>query len=191
MTNQLIDPQCSALLLIDLQEQLLPKIDNAQNVVAAANWLAGVASDLGVPIFFTEQYPERLGSTVDPVAQWIDSARCYTKMSFGWMREPEAAAAGLPRQVVIAGTEAHVCVLQTALGLAAVGHEVYAVADALGSRRPQDRELAMARMRAAGVVVVGAEMVAFEWLQRAGTETFRRVLPRLRAGWEVGGDHDG
>jgi nicotinamidase-related amidase len=76
---------------------------------------------------------------------------------------------------VVAGAETHVCVLQTALGLRSAGREVYVVADAVGSRRSSDHELALARLRQHGVVVVSGEMVAFEWLGQAGTPQFRDV----------------
>lgn len=78
-------------------------------------------------------------------------------------------------QVVVAGTESHVCVLQTVLDLRAQGKEVFVVADAVGSRKPTDKELALARMRGHGVQIVSREMVAFEWLKRAGTDEFRAV----------------
>jgi len=76
---------------------------------------------------------------------------------------------------VIAGIEAHVCVLQTALGLAAEGREVFVAADAVGSRNPADRTLALERMAHRGIGIVGREMVGFEWLERAGTERFRAI----------------
>ena len=78
-------------------------------------------------------------------------------------------------QLVVIGTEAHVCVLQTALDLRATGKEVYLVADGVSSRSPRDAELALERMRAAGVRIVSREMVAFEWLHQAGTDTFREI----------------
>ncbi|BAU56373.1 isochorismatase [Halorhodospira halochloris] len=185
MNNGIIDPRRSALLIVDLQQQLLPKIYQGQQVIAAAEWLAAVASQLEVPIFTTEQSPESIGKTVAEIAPWVDETRLYNKNCFGWMSEPEPLHAGLPKQVVVVGTEAHVCVLQSALGLKASGRQVFVVADAVGSRRPSDRELALQRMRDAGIVVVSNEMVAFEWLQRAGTDSFRALLPRLRQGWEV------
>ena len=76
---------------------------------------------------------------------------------------------------MLCGTEAHVCVLQSALGLAAAGGQVFVVADAVGSRDPADRMLALDRMRQAGVTVVSREMVAFEWLRAAGTDRFRAI----------------
>ena len=83
------------------------------------------------------------------------------------------------RRIVVAGTEAHVCVLHTCLDLLAHGKRVFVVADAVGSRNTQDRELALARLRQNGAQVVSREMVAFEWLQRAGTDLFRRINREL------------
>ena len=79
------------------------------------------------------------------------------------------------KRQVVAGTESHVCVLQTVLDLRAQGKEVFVVADAVGSRKPSDKELALARMRSHGVQIVSREMVAFEWLRQAGTDTFREI----------------
>ncbi len=183
--SRLIDPESSALVLVDLQEQLLPAIHEHERVVAAAGWLAGIAHELAIPCHLTEQYPERLGATTPAVAGRVPGAVRHAKMCFAWPREPEGGHRGLPRQVVVAGTEAHVCVLQTALALREGGHDVFMVAEAVGSRRAADRQLALERFAGSGGVVVGAEMVAFEWLVRAGTDAFRRVLPQLRAGWEA------
>jgi nicotinamidase-related amidase len=83
-------------------------------------------------------------------------------------------------QVVVAGMEAHVCVLQTALGLLRAGFETYLAADAAGSRLLENKDLALARMREEGVRIVSAEMVLFEWMQRAGTERFKAVLPLIK-----------
>jgi nicotinamidase-related amidase len=85
-----------------------------------------------------------------------------------------------PRDVVIAGCEAHVCLLQTALGLRRAGHAVWVVEAACGSRTPQDKALAMQRLRDAGATLVGVEMVAFEWLHSCRHERFRAVLPLLK-----------
>ena len=181
----LVRSDASALLAVDLQQGLLPAIDGAGEVVGAAAWLAGIAEALGVPVHATEQYPERLGGTHPAVARRVPEGQRHAKMCFAWTGEGAERRPALPEQVVVAGTEAHVCVLQTALGLQREGHEVFIVADAVGSRRASDRILALERLRAAGVTVVGAEMVAFEWLERAGTDSFRRVLPWLREGWRA------
>ena len=83
-------------------------------------------------------------------------------------------------QIILTGTEAHVCVLQTAFGLLAAGFEVYLVADAASSRTPENRSAAIERMRAAGIGIVTTEMVLFEWLHQAGTDDFRQLLPLIK-----------
>jgi len=84
------------------------------------------------------------------------------------------------QQVILTGTETHVCVLQTALGLREAGFDVYLVADAASSRTPENRQAAIDRLRAAGVGIVTTEMVLFEWLHRAATEEFRTLLPLIK-----------
>ncbi len=180
MSASVIDPERSALLLVDLQERLLPRIHQGGEVVDAVDWLCRVADRIGVPIHATEQNPDRLGPTVPRLASWLGKDRTHAKMHFGWTRETGALDALAFPQFVVTGTEAHVCVLQSALGLLAAGREVFVVDEAVGSRVPRDRELALERLRGAGAAVVSREMVAFEWLQRAGTSVFRDVLPLIR-----------
>ncbi len=179
-SGAVVDPHNSALLLVDLQERLLPAIHGGTQVVAAASWLCRVADRVGVPIHATEQNPERLGPTAPSVARWLRPERTHAKMHFGWTREAGVLEAFPFSQVVVGGTEAHVCVLQTVLGLLAAGRRVFVVDEAVGSRTPRDRDRALERVRGAGAVVVTREMVAFEWLQRAGTATFRDLLPLIR-----------
>jgi hypothetical protein len=93
---------------------------------------------------------------------------------------PAPATGTAAHDVVIAGCEAHVCLLQTALGLRRAGHAVWVVEAACGSRAPQDKALAMQRLRDAGATLVGVEMVAFEWLHSCRHEGFRAVLPLLK-----------
>ncbi|GIL38868.1 isochorismatase family protein [Roseiterribacter gracilis] len=169
----------SALLLVDLQTLLLPAIEHGAAVVARAAFLAQVARLLDVPVFATEQNPAGLGPTEPSLVPLID--RTLTKFAFDATAEPGLLAALPDRaQIVVAGSEAHVCVLQTAIGLHHAGRSVAVVADAVGSRRASDRETALARLRAAGIDVVSAEMVAFEWLGRSDHPRFRDVLKLLR-----------
>lgn len=168
----------SCLLVVDVQERLLPVIHESERVVENARWLIGVARRLEVPVLVSEQYPRGLGHSAPELLEAAPEGAVMEKIHFSCADSPECRErihrAGR-RQVVVAGIEAHVCVLQTALGLLGQGLEVYVVADAVSSRRREDAELALARLRAEGVRVVGREMVAFEWLHRAGTDTFREV----------------
>ena len=174
----LIEREASCLLVVDIQERLVPAIHEGERVVDETAWLMRVAGELGVPILLSEQYPKGLGPTVEPLRQLAAPGDIVEKVHFSCAEAPECRRRldDLDRpQVVIAGIEAHVCVLQTALGLAAAGRIVHVVDGAVSSRRPRDKELGLERMRAGGVQVVSREMVAFEWLGRAGTDTFRRI----------------
>lgn len=173
----LIHRDTSVLLIIDIQERLLPHIDDWQRVLENAQWLVRVAQRLGVPIMVSEQYSKGLGHTHTELKTLLPETAIAEKQHFSCVAA--GCLAGLPgndrQQLVIAGIESHVCVLQTALELRWQGREVFVVAQAVGSRRQTDRELALARMRSHGIEIVSREMVAFEWLGSAGSEEFRAV----------------
>lgn len=167
----------SQLLIIDPQERLLPSIHDGPKVVANCRWLLDVARRLAVPVAATVQYPKGLGPLAAEVASGLEPCETAEKIHFSAVADgclPALPGSDRP-QVVVAGTEAHVCVLQTAIDLHAAGKQVFVVADAVGSRRAEDRKLALARMRQLGLQIVTREMVAFEWLHRAGTDVFRAV----------------
>jgi nicotinamidase-related amidase len=167
----------SALAVIDIQERLACAMAARESVVRATGILLEAAALLHIPVFVTEQYPRGLGPTAPEVAARLP-AGCtrIEKTAF-------SACGCLPLdrpQVVLAGMEAHVCVLQTALELAAAGREVFVVADAVCSRAEANRLNALARMQAAGIVVASTESVLFEWLRDASHEHFRAVSRLIR-----------
>ncbi|MFC5138836.1 isochorismatase family protein [Actinomycetospora rhizophila] len=169
----LIPAQDSTLLVVDLQERLMPAIADAAEVVENAGRLVRAATRLGVGVAATEQNPDGLGPTVGAIADLLP-APAIAKTSFAAGIDPG------PGTVVALGCEAHVCVLQTVLALRAEGREVAVVADAVGSRRPANRDRALERMRAHGVDVLTTEMVVFEWLGSSGNEAFREVLKLIK-----------
>lgn len=173
----LIRPDASMLLHIDLQERLLPAIEGGEQALANAVWLTRIARRLEIPVGATVQYPKGLGSTVASLDAVLSPGETVEKIHFSAVREKRLEALlGFARpQIVVTGTEAHVCVLQTVIELCDIGKQVFVVADAIGSRRPEDRTAAIARMRDSGARVVTREMVAFEWLERAGTDLFREI----------------
>lgn len=158
----------SSLLVIDLQERLMPAIAGGEAVLENAGRLVRAAGRLGVGVTATEQNPEGLGPTVGAVRDLLPGP-AVAKTSFAAGIEPGAGT------VVVAGCEAHVCVLQTALALRAQGREVAVAADAVGSRRETSRDRALDRLRAHGVDVVTTEMVVFEWLGSSENPAFREV----------------
>lgn len=179
----LLDRRRSLLLVIDFQANLAPAIHEGAAAVAKARRLLEIARLLDVPRLASEQYPRGLGPTLPELAALLEPGETVEKLAFSAAREPaflEALAARRRPQLVVTGMEAHVCVLQTALVLKELGYAVFLVADAVGSRRPEDRALALQRLQAAGVTLVSAEMVAFEWLGRAGTAEFREALPLIK-----------
>ena len=167
----------STLLVVDIQERLLPHIHEGQAVLDNAVWLVKLAQRLGVPAMFSEQYPKGIGPTVAVLRGLTFPEAVAEKLHFSCVAAKclERLPGAERPQVVVAGTESHVCVLQTVLDLRGQGKEVFVVAEAVGSRRPSDRELALARMRSHGVHIVSREMVAFEWLGQAGSDEFREI----------------
>jgi nicotinamidase-related amidase len=176
----LLTAETAVVLLIDLQERLVPAIHDGDAVVARAARLAEAATLLNVPIRATEQYPAGLGSTVPALANYPQAV--LAKTTFSALADPgfpELLPAGVS-EIVVAGVEAHVCVLQTVLGLLPRGRRVLMVADAVGSRDPADRAAAIDRARQHGAEIVTSEMVLFEWLRDAQHPKFREVQKLLK-----------
>lgn len=172
----------SLLLIVDLQAGLLPVVDGGEQAVVEAAWLGGVAQALAVPVWVTEQYPEGLGGSEPRLLEALRGHRLWHKVHFNAHAEPDFAAALAEsgrRQVVLCGSEAHICVLQTGLGLLEAGYEVYWLSEASVSRRASEAQLARERMVRCGAVPVSADMVAYEWLHRCDDERFKDVHRRF------------
>jgi nicotinamidase-related amidase len=176
----------SQLLIIDVQEKLLPAMSD-QRVVERCVRLVRAARTLDVPITLSEQYPQGLGPTVAPIREALGYAgSVMEKVEFsclknGALRERlhELRRQGRP-QVIIGGIEAHVCVAQTAIDLEEQGFEAFVVADAVASRTKASRRLALARLLKSGADVVDSEMVVFELLGKAGTPEFKELLALVK-----------
>jgi nicotinamidase-related amidase len=174
-----INRESSALLVVDFQSRLMPVIEDAAAVVANAQRLLDGARLLDVPVLFTEENAEGLGRTL-PGLQAGDGEVAH-KMTFDACRVP-AFLTALPDRpdIVICGCESHVCVLQTALGLLAAGRRVFAVYDAMGSRRHESKATAIRRLERNGAEIVTTEMVLFEWLATAEDPRLDRVLALVK-----------
>lgn len=173
-----LDANRSILLIVDLQERLLPAIEQGSNIIEHTVWLIGIARQLDVPVLLTEQYPQGLGSTAQAIARLIQPEEKLEKIHFSAVAEGNLLGhpAAQRKQWVVCGTESHVCVQQTVLDLLAAGRQVAVVEEAVGSRQARDKDLALQRMRQLGAQIVSREMVAFEWLHQANTPDFRNVL---------------
>ena len=167
-----ISPANSTLVIVDLQERFAPAIEGWDEIVRAATTLARAATVLGWPVIVTEQYPQGLGPTVSPVAGALEPFEPLEKTAF-----PATSASGFDlagrSHAVLCGVETHVCVLQSALALAGQGVEVQVATDATGSRKAADRDAALARMAAVGIVPTTVEAAGFELLGSADAEGFR------------------
>ena len=188
----LLSAKRSTLLIIDVQERLTPAIHELAPLLANTKILLAAARALDVPALASEQYPKGLGRTLPEISTLLPpadvSGQPFEKTHFSCTAEPGFAELLPPLlhdqpprdQIVIAGIEAHVCVLQTALGLKAMGRAVFVVADACSSRSRANAELAFERLRQNGVAVVSTEMVVFEWLHHAGNPAFKNLSALVR-----------
>ena len=182
----LLSPSKSSLLIVDVQEKLLPAMANAEDVVKRGSILLHAAKTLDVPVTVSEQYPKGLGRTVHALHEGVGNAPIFEKLNFSYWRDISLRArliglhdTGRP-QVIIAGLEAHVCVAQTAIDLAQSGFGVFVVADAVSSRAESSISLALNRMAQCGIEVVNTEMAVFELLGKAGTPEFRELSGLVR-----------
>ena len=171
-----------ALLVVDLQEKLLPKIEEKQRVVFNTLRLVRGAKLLEVSVHATEQYPQGLGPSVAALAELIPhrgaktTFHCCTVASF-----LEQLYSRETRHVTLAGIEAHVCVAQTALELMHLGFRVQVVADAVGSRARIDWEFALRRLEQAGAVISTTEAVLFEWAERSDRPEFKAISELIKS----------
>jgi nicotinamidase-related amidase len=183
----LLDAKRSHLLVVDLQARLMPAIHEGEDVLRNVKILLEAAKRLGIPVTVTEQYPKGLGPTVPPMHEALPpEAVTLAKTTFSAARDSaiaERVAAlrgdGL-NQLVVCGTEAHICVLQSALEFRNMGLDVFVVADAVSSRSTHSVAAACARLLHAGCHWVTTEMTVFEWMGEAATDDFRALSPLFR-----------
>lgn len=174
-----LDRATAQLLVVDFQTRLMPAIDQGTAAVANTRRLLDAAALFEIPVLFTEQNARGLGATIPELAP--GPSLVVPKMTFDATRSPGFLdRVPADRQVVVAGCEAHVCVLQTVLGLLGGGRRVWLVRDAVGSRRAENKETAIDRMARHGAEIVTAEMAVFEWLQSAEHPRFREALRLIK-----------
>ena len=179
-TRNLIRREDSVLVVIDVQEKLMPVIAEKEKVIDNVVRLLKFAQIIGLPIILTEQ--EKLGNTLPEVreaAQDLSPIRKLDFNCFGCQEFVEEVRRIGRNTLILCGVESHICVAQTALG-AVSNNTVHVVSDATSSRTQDNWRVALERMRQAGVVITSTEMVIYELLRRAGTDEFRAVLPLVK-----------
>ena len=181
-----LDIDRAMVLVIDVQEKLLPSIVGGEPVIAAGRKLLHGAAVFELPVLVTEQYPKGLGPTHATIRAALTKslAKVLEKPTFSAWADANVREAliALDRpQIIVTGIESHVCVQQTALDLRSRDYDVFVCADAVGSRGRVDYEVALDRMRQAGVLVTTVESVLFELCQRCDTARFKAMLEIIKA----------
>jgi len=176
-SNQLLWKSASRLLVVDVQQKLLDHIPVAETLVENCRRLIRGARILDVPVAATEQYPAGLGPTAEVLADLLEEIPEKLRFSCAESLDWDLACEGDAGrdQVVVCGIETHVCVIQTALDLAARGFRVFVPADAVASRHKLDWKTALGRLADSGISVLTTESVLFEWCEVAGTDEFRQI----------------
>lgn len=172
----LLDASKSLLLVVDIQEKLFPLQAEKDLILKGTQFLLDVAQILSIPVFMSEQYPKGLGKTIPEID--VYNLKSFEKTCFSCAEDGPIVdyLKMMDRsQIVITGMEAHICVLQTAIGLKLKGFQVYVVEDAISSRQLSDKKMALNRMAMCGVQIVTKEMVTYEWLRKSGTDAFREI----------------
>lgn len=176
--------QC-ALVVIDIQEKLLPAVLNREELVRNSRMLIRLATILEIPTLVTTQYARGLGATVPEIAELLPHVTPLDKMEFGCLGSERfrTALRELPGQrttVLLCGMESHICVMQTALGALQNGYMVHVASDAVGSRTDWNWRLGLERMESAGCVISSTEMMVYELLKKSGTAQFKEMLQYIK-----------
>ncbi len=175
----MLDRERTALVVIDVQEAFRKAVDGFEQMASACATLVHGARALELPIIVTEQYPQGLGETAEPVAGALGDVARIEKVVFSGCRAEGFDLRGR-RQALVCGIETHVCVHQTVADLLADGVEVHLAVDAVGSRKPRDREVGLARMEHAGAVISSVETALLELVGRAGTSEFKTIQELIK-----------
>ena len=175
----LLSVEDSVLMVIDMQGNLYESMQDKQFLLENVQKLIGGMQVFGIPVIITEQIPEKLGPTIDPVAALLPDARRIPKSDFsccGDEKIMKALKAAERQQVLLCGIETHVCVYQTAVDLLGFGYDVHLVADAVSSRTILNREIGIEKMRDEGARLASTEMVLFELIRSADDPKFREIF---------------
>jgi nicotinamidase-related amidase len=185
MSPHLLTPDTSILLVIDLQEKLLPRVFEPERVTANCILLIRLAQVTKIPLIVTTQYEGGLGAIVEEIRGELSESNAFDKVEFGCFGNDRFVERikgfGHSRNtLVLSGIESHICVTQTALGGLEKGYNVHVASDATSSSTQWNWKIGLDRMRAAGAVISSTEMIVYEVLKRSDTAEFKAMLPYLR-----------
>jgi nicotinamidase-related amidase len=185
IARRTLKPEDCALLVIDIQEKLLPPIFQKEQLVKNSQLLIRLAGILGIPVLVSTQYAKGLGQTVPEVASLLPDTQPIDKQMFSCFGSEVFCSIlkrlpGTRSAVLLCGMESHICVMQTALGALSEGYIVHVASDAVSSRSESNWKIGLERMRAAGAILSSTEMMTYELLRSSGTAAFKELLPYLR-----------
>jgi len=185
MARRILEPDQCALIVVDIQEKLLPPIWEKERLVRNAQLLIRLAGILKIPALVTTQYTKGLGNTVPEIAALLPESPAIDKLMFSCFGSDAFCSLlkRLPGQrttVLLCGMETHICVMQTALGALREGYLVQVASDAVSSRTELNWRVGLERMRAAGAILSSTEMIIYELLRSSGAPAFKELLPYLK-----------
>ena len=180
-----LEPEQCALLVIDIQEKLLPPIFQKEQLVRNAQLLIRAAGVLKIPALISTQYSKGLGATVPEIASLLAGTEPVDKTPFSCFGSDVFCSLlkRLPGQrntLLLCGMESHICVTQTALAALREGYLVHVASDAVSSRTEWNWKIGLERMRAAGAVISSTEMMIYELMRSSSSAAFKEMLPHLR-----------
>jgi nicotinamidase-related amidase len=185
IARRMLEADQCALVVVDIQEKLLPPIFEKERLVRNSQLLIRLARILKIPTVATTQYAKGLGSTVPEVASLLPEAEAIDKLEFSCFGSDAFCSQikrlpGKRTTVLLCGMESHICVSQTALAALRQGYLVHVASDAVSSRTEWNWKIGLERMRAAGAILSSTEMMIYELLRRSGSEAFKELLPYLK-----------
>jgi nicotinamidase-related amidase len=180
-----LEPAQCALVVIDIQEKLLPAVLEPGELVRNARLLIRLAGILDIPVLLTTQYARGLGGTVREIAELLPDEQAIDKLTFGCFGDEGFGSEmrelpGVKTTLLLCGMESHICVMQTALGALENGYMVHVASDAVSARTAWNKQLGLDRMERAGCVISSTEMMMYELLRRSGTAQFKQMLPFIK-----------
>jgi len=180
-----LEAEHCALLVIDIQEKLLPPIFQKEQLLRNSQLLIRLAAALNIPVLLSTQYAKKLGQTVPEIASLLPEIKPIDKQMFSCFGSDVFCSmlkgvAGTRNTVRLCGMESHICVMQTALGALREGYIVHVASDAVSSRTELNWKIGLERMRAAGAILSSTEMMTYELLRSSGAAVFKELLPYLK-----------
>lgn len=169
-------------IIIDFQERLFPVIDEKEKIENNTQILIQGLNALEIPIIVTEQYKKGLGETIAPLSSLLKEATFVDKVTFSCCDEPifMEKIDSDKKFVILAGVEAHICLLQTAIDLKEKGYQPVVIEDCIGSRTPENKQVAITRLIQEGVLISSTESILFELCRAAGNDTFRTISKLIK-----------